>query len=516
MSIRPTFMGYETAKSALNYSQKALDIVGHNISNGSTTTGYTRQRVEASSAYTLNTNGRIASSTTALAGQGVNTLGVSQTRDVYLDAAFRNQYSTASYYSESSSVLKDIQSALGTGADLTDTSEIFGALQGIYDSIYDFADDCTSESQANIVYTAFQSLVTSLNTTSKALTQARENTISNTKLDIDRVNSIVQNIANINDEMAKSAAYSMTKDNTYFYDNELMDQRNVLLDELAGYCDIRVTEHDDGTCDVKIAGHDAITGNEYNTLTMEENDNQTVSIKWLENGETLSASQGSLLADMEYVNGRGCNAQSAGESASQGYLYYQDRINTLAASVANIANHSIPQVDANGDILKDASGNITYKTLLGAKQEDDSVSPDKTITAENLSISEEWSKGGSAYFIYRKDEADYSYAMQLATQLTTGDYTFTSYGETFEGTFEEYISDYVVGVANDISEQTALSNTTSEIADDYLDARDEVSGVNQDEETTDMLSYQRIFQAASRVMTTMDELLDVIINRMAV
>ncbi|MBR6669609.1 MAG: flagellar hook-associated protein FlgK, partial [Ruminococcus sp.] len=46
--------------------------------------------------------------------------------------------------------------------------------------------------------------------------------------------------------------------------------------------------------------------------------------------------------------------------------------------------------------------------------------------------------------------------------------------------------------------------------------RDSVMGVSETEETTNMLAYNRAFQAASRMMTVMDELLDVIINRMAV
>ena len=43
--MRPTFMGFETAKSAIFVNQKSIDIVGTNLANMNTN-GYTRQRVE--------------------------------------------------------------------------------------------------------------------------------------------------------------------------------------------------------------------------------------------------------------------------------------------------------------------------------------------------------------------------------------------------------------------------------------------------------------------------------------
>ncbi len=514
--MRSTFMGYETAKSALNYAQKAIDIVGNNIANGSTTTGYTRQRVECVSNYTTTTTGRIASNTTSLAGQGVTTLGVSQTRDAYLDAAFREQYSTASYYAESQGLLESIQTALGTGEDVTDTSDILGSIEDLYESLYDYTSDPTSQTQANVVYTSMQSLVETINSVSRALASAREDAISSTQTVTDRVNTILQGIASINEEMADSAAYAQTSDNTYFYDNELMDERNLLLDELAGYCDISVTEYDDGTCDVEVAGYTAVSGEKSSSMYLQENTNGTVSLKWLESGESVGVESGALLSDLQYINGRGSNAQNSEETAQKGFLYYQDRINTLASAIVDVVNNIIPETDSNGDIVTDANGNTVYKTLLGATQSDGTVSASATVTAENLAISDEWSTEGASYFIFSEDEADYSYALQMSTKLTSDDYTFTSFGEKFTGTMEEYVNDYVTVLADDISVQEGLSKTASEVADDYLDARDEVSAVSQDEETTNLLTYQKVYSAAARVMTVMDELLDLLINGMAV
>ena len=51
---------------------------------------------------------------------------------------------------------------------------------------------------------------------------------------------------------------------------------------------------------------------------------------------------------------------------------------------------------------------------------------------------------------------------------------------------------------------------------DFLTRRDEVSAVSRDEETANLVTFQKSYEAAARVMNVMDELLDVIINQMGV
>jgi flagellar hook-associated protein 1 FlgK len=52
------------------------------------------------------------------------------------------------------------------------------------------------------------------------------------------------------------------------------------------------------------------------------------------------------------------------------------------------------------------------------------------------------------------------------------------------------------------------------VADDFLERRDQIAGVSQDEETADMIRYQKSYEAAARLMTVLDDILDVLINRM--
>ena len=100
--------------------------------------------------------------------------------------------------------------------------------------------------------------------------------------------------------------------------------------------------------------------------------------------------------------------------------------------------------------------------------------------------------------------------------MTQSDFTFKSFGETFTGTFEEFSTDIVSTLGSEISYQQNRAEATSSVTNDFLARRDEVSGVSRDEETANLLQYQKSYEAAARVMNVMDELLDVIINQMGI
>ena len=70
------------------------------------------------------------------------------------------------------------------------------------------------------------------------------------------------------------------------------------------------------------------------------------------------------------------------------------------------------------------------------------------------------------------------------------------------------------GLTLDVSGDVLIPRMDTEMLVELLDQRDDMSAVSKDEETTNMMTYQRYFQAVSRMMTTMDEALDVIINKM--
>lgn len=511
--MRPTFLGFETAKSSIFHNQKSIDITMNNMAN-SKTAGYTRQRVEVASISSSRYSSRVASSRVGLAGQGAEALGVSQVRDSFLDKRFRDEYTKTTYHDQAFSLLSDIQSSLLDGADLTEESALSGALAQIFNSINDYAQDSTSDAQANIVMSAFKNITQVLQQLDSKLTSVGKQQIFDLGVNVDRTNEIASQLANLNALISGDATVVNNPNNEHYRPNELLDQRNLLLDELASYGNIDVTERADGTVDVDFAGRSLVKGKETNAIKLFVNDDQTVSIKWQDTGKEMVASGGLLRGATDFLNGRGANIQSGNETPLQGIPYYRDRLDTFAGALVQVANNSIPVADADGNPLLDASGQIVYKTLLGASKEGGGTNAKAPISAGNISVSQEWTQGGAAYFIYSKTENLPKYAQSISDALTSKSFRFSSYGEAFTGTFEEYVGDYASKLGSDVAYHEGRRDASATVADDFLDRRDSVSGTDQDEETANMLMYQKSYEAAARVMTTLDDLLDVVINRM--
>lgn len=522
--MRPTFMGFETAKSGLNVSQKALDITGNNLANADTA-GYTRQRLDTNSIAPSSYSTRIAVNRIGLTGQGVEGLGVGQTRDAFLDKRFRDEYASASYYSQTTTILEDIQSALGDASNVSEGGDVFAqALRQIYESLNDFSGNPTSTPHANLVLSAFNNATQVLQMLDKKLDTVAEQQVFDMGVGVDRVNALLEQIAHLNKSISNDATVLQNPDNEYFRPNELLDHRNLLLDELARYGNITVTQHSDATVTVQMGNHVVVSGEDFDKINLRHNEESgIVSINWNSTGESLQLTSGTLLAYTDFINGRGANMQNPGETNKQGILYYKDRLNTMARTVANLVNNVIPEMvqdpafpdDPTKLVQKvDANGNKVFKQLVAAKTADGSTSDKIPVTAANISVSDLWTQGGAEYFLSASgDKNNANYAQQISNLLVGKDVEFVSYGETFRGTFEEYLMDYTGKIGADGSFYSNRQKVVSKVADEYLNKRDEISGVSENEETVNMMTFQKAFNASSRMMTALDDLLETLISK---
>jgi len=503
--LRSTFSGMDIARSAIVVNQIAQDVVANNIANIDTE-GYTRQRVERAATAVSSYSSRISSNALENNGTGVAALGVSQVRDSFLDKCYRDENSISSCYSQTADILNDILSVFPDGADITDESGLIGGLETLYTNLTTFIQSPTSESEANLVKTAFTNLTQILNQLDSGLTTVCQRQTEDLQTTVDRTNDLLEQISSLNSNIAADSTIMANSGSEYCQSNELLDERNLLLDELSTYGDINVTENSEGTVNVEMGGKLVVEKGEYDSLSLNIDENSYVDVVWRTSGNSVLLSGGSIRAYVDVINGRGSNVQSNAETSVQGIPYYRDRINEFASALADVANSTIPATI-------DSSKTITsYKTLLGGYESDDTEA--KAVTAGNISISDEWTTDGAGYIIYSDSENVEDYAQLLSNKLFENSYTFSSYGETYSGTFSNYTIDMLGKIGTDVSFNEGRSEATATVADDYLSSRDSVSGVQQDEETANMLVYQRSYQAASRMMTVMDDMLDTLINEM--
>lgn len=512
MSLRPTFMGFETASRGLMINQKAMDIVGNNVANIGVT-GYTRQRVDQVS-MAINYRHTRYVVRNSMNGQGATIAGISQMRDSFLDKRFREEYGDVGYYQTISQGLEDVSAAL----EEIEPEQMASALSKFRDALGEmFANDGGDNISAAGVRAAARTVAQVLQQMSSKLDNVWDQQYYDLSINVDEVNKKLASIAAYNDAIKKEQAAIDYSNSGYYGPNELIDQRNVLLDDLSAYGDISVTQNLDGTVDVTMNGHSVVKGNEYEQMIMTDGPGgNSVDLSWASTGHSVQLQTGGLKAAVDLLNGRGLQAkQDRGENTYNGILFYKDKINTLAEVFVQQMNNTIPmagenpdpaykqlftfgyETDENGEFVLDAEGNKI----------------EREHTAANIQIVTEWANKTDYLYdgIKQNGTGDANY-LEKAIDTLFGKDAKIDFGD-FIGSFTGYVAYYTTTLlGTQIAGAGDRLKSSTAVTDNLLDRIASVSGVNLNEEAADQMQYQKAYDAMSRVMTALDDLLDKLIN----
>lgn len=553
--VRATFSGFNTALSAIQANQKRLDITGQNLSNMNTA-GYTRQQLEASSLNYTNPISHYSNGNETAVGFGVSMDRVSQIRDPYLDIQYRSQSADCSYTNRLQTALNSLSKVL----DETTISGIRKAFDDVLSTLTGMQDpakvsDPIYESELR---TKMQSVCDLFNQASRQITQAEQNEFqkitgegSSEQGDVQKINDILRQIGDLNVQIKRNQVAGHPS-------LELQDQRNLLLDELSGYIPIETRYYKDDAHsgnkaydydangavigkkdwpdDLEVSmnyidaqgksqklilvngsdlGADGLTKN-YGQLSVLKGDHQTaasvsdpanISIKFEKapsykgNGQAatndvyaelkgIRFEGGSLQASLDMLQKKGTGNVIQGSTAVddvRGYQYYSEKLDQLALTFANSMN------DINN------GKNHRDQNLLSNSTNDSTTG----ITAGNIGISKGWTSGTIHISTDGTNRTDTILDMIAAMKDT----------KKLNGkTFADYMNNLSTQLASDSSSnQTALKTSTT-VLNSIQDSRDSLSGVSLDEEATNMMAYVSAYNAASRLMTALDEVLNTLIS----
>ena len=553
--VRATFSGFNTALSALQANQKRLDITGQNLSNMNTA-GYTRQQLEASSLNYTNPVSHYSNGNETAVGFGVSMDRVSQIRDPYLDIQYRSQSADCSYTNRLQTALNSLSKVL----DETTISGIRKAFDDVLSTLTSMQDpakvsDPIYESELR---SKMQSVCNLFNQASRQITQAEQNEFqrltgegSSEQGDVQKINDILRQIGDLNVQIKRNQVAGHPS-------LELQDKRNLLLDELSGYIPVETRyykddahsgnnayDHDangavigkkDWPDDLEVSmnyidakgksqklilvngsdlGADGRTKN-YGQLSVLKGDHQTaasvsdpanISIKFEKapsykgNGQAatndvyaelkgIRFEGGSLQASLDMLQKTGTGNVINGSTAVddvRGYQYYSGKLDQLASTFAKSMN------DINN------GKNHTDQNLLSNSTNDSTTG----ITAGNIGISKGWTSGTVHISTDGTNRTDTILDMIAAMKDT----------KKLNGkTFADYMNNLSTQLASDSSSnQTALKTGTT-VLNSIQDSRDSLSGVSLDEEATNMMAYVSAYNAASRLMTALDEVLNTLIS----
>lgn len=553
--VRATFSGFNTALSALQANQKRLDITGQNLSNMNTA-GYTRQQLEASSLNYTNPVSHYSNGNETAVGFGVSMDRVSQIRDPYLDIQYRSQSADCSYTNR-------LQTALNSLSKVLDETTISGIRQAFDDVLSTLTSMQDPAKVSDPIYeselrTKMQSVCNLFNQASRQITQAEQNEFqrltgegSSEQGDVQKINDILRQIGDLNVQIKRNQVAGHPS-------LELQDKRNLLLDELSGYIPVETRyykddahsgnnayDHDangavigkkDWPDDLEVSmnyidakgksqklilvngsdlGADGLTKN-YGQLSVLKGDHQTaasvsdpanISVKFEKapsykgNGQAATNNVyaelkgirfegGSLQASLDMLQKTGTGNVINGSTAVddvRGYQYYSGKLDQLASTFAKSMN------DINN------GKKHTDKNLLSNSTNDSTTG----ITAGNIGISKGWTSGTVHISTDGTNRTDTVLDMIAAMKDTT---------KLNGKTFADYMNNLSTQLASDSSSNQTVLKTGTTVLNSILDSRDSLSGVSLDEEATNMMAYVSAYNAASRLMTALDEVLNTLIS----
>ena len=219
------FFGLNIAASGLRAANAALNTTGNNIANANTD-GYSRQAVKQEASNALR-----VFATYGCAGAGVDTIAIERVRDSFYDVKFRNNEALLGNYQQRNYYNRLIEEYLNDDGN-SGFSTLFNKMEAALESVMTAAG--TTETKSSYISTV-KSITEYFNNIYGSLQQEQADVNAEIKLCADRISSIAQEVASINQQIN---IIEMTGAKA----NELRDKRDVLVDELSKMISVETKE----------------------------------------------------------------------------------------------------------------------------------------------------------------------------------------------------------------------------------------------------------------------------------
>ncbi len=551
--IRSTFAGFTTAQLGMAASQRALDVVGQNITNINTP-GYTKQRLDLASLNTQKGDFYNAKSNIKV-GFGVEITGISQLRDPFLDAQYRSQISKLGTTDAHAAGFEQLTPIF----DEATMDGVRAAFISLTSSLSTLSTQVGNQEHDTMVLSNMQILLNLFRENSVKLQDVREDMQMGFEVtDIADLNSMLKNISELNTSIKNSQVLGNPA-------LELQDQRNQLLDELGSYLPISVKYKNQEVgpgqyveilnvdfTDTEGVKHSLISDGLYGQFDADVL-NQPVQLTLFEaKGATSDVTEvlgsGTLKGTLDFLNKSG----DFDGTDFKGLGYYEKVLDSLVNTLATKFNEANVVLDENGkptnllnedgsvvesfdkdgkpiyaidpqtgDLLDGNNGNAKVYAYPLFETSDGSTE----FTAANIKIATGWSNGSygirpsNNYVTVDKDTGSTANENILnMVKLLEKDISFSAKNSAgkditfYKGSFHDCFANIEATLGIDYkSANTMLANQIS-VLNETANSRDAVSGVQLDEEGMDLLHYNQSYSAAARFLTTLDEALDKLIN----
>jgi flagellar hook-associated protein FlgK len=459
-----TFSGLNSATTALWSQRRALDVTGQNIANVNTE-GYSRQRAELQAIGGSPVPAFF--STSPGIGAGVTAEDIQRIRDVFLEGRGHTEHANSARLVAEADAYTQVEASFREPGD-TGIQSLVAEMWSAWGDVDNGPHELATRGQ---VLQTLETLVGGLHFSAASMGAQWDQTRENLAVLVKDVNQAAASIAELNGAIQRATQAGLPS-------NDLKDKRDVLVMTLAEQVGATVRPGDDGMVDVLVGGMTLVSKSTSSALALTGSlDPDTVA----GDPPRLVASAGGFVVR---PGGTAAGQLNSLTTIIPGYRAKLDSFANDLATALNTAHGNGYDLDGfGGTDLLGAAGPITATSISVLVTD-----PRKVAASAIAPIA-----GAPAL-----DSSNADAIEQLRLSTTGPDAMYR--GMIVELGVQSSVTQRNLGIQQVISTQVDA-------------ARESVAGVNLDEEMTNMLSFQHAYAAAGRLVTAIDQTLDVLINR---
>jgi len=481
------FFGINIALKGMMAQQTALTVASHNIANANTP-GYSRQRVEMETSIPV--PGLIPGA--GQMGSGVEIAEIKRVREDFLDYQVREESSTMGKWEAIRDNLEEVELIFMEPSE-TGFNEFMGEFWNGWQKVSKFAESSPIRTTLKETAVALTDVFRHMH---EQLTEINKDIQDQVEITITGINAIAERIAHLNEQIVN---VELTQENP----NDLLDKRDLALDELAKIAKISKTDCVDGD------------GNTTGAIKIEIGGTVIVDDSGAHEINSVTVNDGKIAGLLE-VGG--------GDDITGSVQHYINKLDTLAVSLAKAVN----DIHSTGKTLDGSQGGNFFVFIGEDGNEIDlsTVDWDKPfssgLSAAGIYVNPEIAEDVSQIAAARDEggiflEGNGATALEIAQLKDSyleydAENRVLSLSDTGGTTFGNFYKDMIaeLGVVTDESQRMVINQEA--LLNQVKNRRESLTGVNLDEEMANMVNFQHAFQASARVISVLDEMLDTIIN----
>jgi flagellar hook-associated protein 1 FlgK len=456
------FGALDMASRSLSVQQEEMTLTGQNLANVSNPS-YADEQLVTSQSVPLPT--QIGDE-----GTGVQMTGITESRNPLLDSQIQAEASTTGSLTAQQTSLQNAEAYLDEQISSTSSSSVPDSpnglasdLSNLFNSFQSLSTDPSNLSLRQSAVESAQQVTAQFNQVSAQLATVQANLNTSVQNDVASSNQDLNTIASLNQQIASAEAAGGSA-------NQLVDQREQTLENLAGLANFSTSTEANGAINVSIGGVTMVSGaTATDQLQAYDPGNGQLQVRAQNAGTQMTLTGGSISGEITARDGALASLQSG--------------LNTLASQL-------ITQVNTIYSAGYDLNGNTGQDLFTGTDASDIGVNSNVVTDPSQFQAASVPNAAG--------DNKVALGLAQLGNQNVAG-----LNNQTFSGNYAQTVSSLGDAISS-VNDQLGNSQAVSQM---LTTDRAATSGVSIDQEMSNLIQYQKAYEASAEIVTTLNEMM---------